>query len=261
MKTVYLNYVQDQPITAVSSMARAAMNRLPALLLWLVLSALRAPAQDCRNLGSICDAWGRTSTDTVTLAANGDGAPVAFKHTGAAGQPGGIFTNANGSLCNYAGFLQAVDIKKRDQAGPNGPYELTVDNDGDRLSDTEEITGAGWPDNPGTFTDPNDPDTDHDKMSDQQESVAGSNPNDPVSLLRITDMQRAGDSKVIFFSARGDGHKRYRIMADDGSYSYPSQALATNVYTGGAAPWYETTAAYTNAGASDSRSYAIEALR
>jgi hypothetical protein len=247
-------------MTAVSGVTETATHRLPALLLGLVLLSFRTSAQDHRNLGSVHDAWGRTSTDTVTLAANGDGAPVAFQHAGAAGQPGGIFTNANGALRNYAGFLQAVDIKKWNQAGPNGPYELTVDNDGDRLSDTTEVAGTGWPDNPGTFTDPNDPDTDHDAMSDHDESVAGSNPNDPDSLLEITDIRHAGDSRVVRFTARGDGVKQYRIVADDGSYGYPDRPLSTSTYSGGTAPWYGVTAVYTNAGAASMRSYAVEAL-
>ena len=184
------------------------------------LISLSSPAQDYRNLGAVHDGSGIVSTNTVDIGG------VPYRHAGAAGQPGGIFTQANGSLCNYAGFLQAVDIKKRNQAGPNGPHELTADNDGDRLSDTTEVAGTGWPDDPDLFTDPNDPDTDHDRMGDREESAAGSNPNDPDSLLEITGIRRAGDSQFVHFTARGDGVKPYRIVAADGSYQYPDRLLS-----------------------------------
>lgn len=211
-------------------------------------------AQAPRHLGTVHDGGGVVSTSRVDLGG------VPYRHVGAVAQPGGVSTQANGSLRHGAGFLQAVDIKKWNQAGPNGPHELTEDNDGDGLGDAAEVGGTGWPDNPGTFTDPNDPDTDHDTVNDREESAAGSNPNDPGSLFEITDLRRENDGTVVRFSARGDGRQRYRILADDGPYDNPSEALTTSVYTGGSAPWYETTAGYTNAGTASLRAYAVEAL-
>ncbi len=64
-----------------------------------------------------------------------------------------------------------------------------LDTDGDGLTDDEELTGH---DNvltapaPATLTDPLNPDTDEDGQSDGAETLAGTDPTDPASLLRVS---------------------------------------------------------------------------
>ena len=223
-----------------------------------VLLAGNALAQAYRNMSSVHDGSGRMSTNTVTLPANGDGTPVAFKHISAAGQPGGIQTNANGAMKNYAGFLQAVDIKKWNQTDIYGnPYELTPDNDVDGLTDIEEVEGSGF--SPGTPTGVNNPDTDGDGVPDGGEAAGGTNPTNENSYLQIVSIKRDGE-QVVHWTARGDGSVNYRLRYEDAkSDGPPVAAVDIGTASGGSAPWFETVAGYTNASATDMKIYAVEA--
>ncbi len=225
------------------------------LLLWaaiILLIASIAQAQ-YRNLSSVHDGSGVMSANTVTLG----GTP--YYHVSAAGQPGGIFTNAGGAWVNYAGFLQAVDIKRPnlDTDGDGIINEISTDNDGDRLTDLEEIEGNQF--SPASLTDVNNRDTDGDNVPDGDESIAGTNPTNEDSFLQIVSIRQNGQDKIVQWTARGG--KNYRVLADNASYDVPSNALGGATASGGSPPWYETMASYTNAMATSNRYYAIEAQK
>lgn len=224
------------------------------LCLAVVLSAQLALA-DFRNLASVQDGCGGMSTNTVVLAG------TAYTNVSAAGQPGGVCTSTNGGWINYAGFLQAVDIKRPglDSDGDGVIDELSLDNDSDSLTDVAEIGGTAF--NPWTITDVNRADSDGDGMRDGQEADAGSNPTNRNSMLAIVSIATVSSNNLITWHARADGVKKYVVMASDRpSYANPTRALATNTYSAGAAPWYEADVSYTDCGATSNRYYFIRAI-
>ena len=220
----------------------------------LVLScATFAFSQNYRQLSTVHDGSGIMSTNTVLIGG------VNYRHVSAAGQPGGIFTNANGTLNNYAGFLQAVDIKKWNQRDIYGnPYELTPDNDADGLTDLEEVQGSRF--SPGTPTEVNNPDSDGDGMSDGMEAASETDPTDPNVYLHILSISGVPAGKQITYLARND--KDYIIRSWDGSYSYPTNRLDNQAdASGGSGPWQVRTNTYEDASApTNGRYYAIEPM-
>lgn len=221
----------------------------------LVLSfATFAFSQNYRQLSTVHDGSGIVSTNTVLIGS------VNYRHVSAAGQPGGIFTNANGTLNNYAGFLQTVDIKRPDldTDGDSVIDEISTDNDGDRLTDTAEIEGSNF--KPVTATEVNIADTDDDGTADGAEAVAETDPTDKSISLQILDIRSAGENREVTYMARED--KTYHIRANDGSHQYPTTDLGSQQETsGGSGPWFVRTNVYTDVGATNQRSYAIEAQR
>ena len=230
------------------------MNRgiLPGLVTFtcgLLLTSFPATAQTAyRNLSSVHDGAGAMSSGGT------------YTNWGASGQPGGIFKSTNGTLNNYAGFLQAADIKhpELDTDGDGVIDEISLDNDGDGLQDVVEIEGSGF--NPNTATEVNVADSDGDEVSDGDEATAGTNPRDEDSLLEIVSLSTRGDERVVSWSARGDGTVSYLLMFEDAkSTGSPPSAIAVGTVAGGAAPWFETQATYTNTAPSATRIYAVEA--
>jgi hypothetical protein len=215
-------------------------------------------AQNYRNLSTVQDGSGTMSTNTVTLS---DG--KAYTNVSAAGQPGGVFISSNpaAGLTNYAGFLQAVDIKKPDLRDKYGnPYELTPDNDADGLADVTEVTGTNF--NPVTATAVNDADTDHDGVSDWAECVAGTNPTNSDAFLEIYTFSQTNLNKIIQWTARSG--KSYRILySESTSYQNPTNVLATTVVMdpSAPAPWYPAAGSYTNTGVYSNRYYVIEVVQ
>lgn len=225
---------------------------------WVVLMVVggalagTANAQTYRNLSSVHDSSGVMSTNTVRIGT------LDFTNVSACGQPGGVFISSNptAGLTNYAGFLQAVDIKRPNlDTDHDGVIdEISEDNDSDGLKDLAEVTGSGF--DPVTTSEVNNPDTDGDTMPDGAESVSGTNPRDNNSLLEITAASRTGEVNLVEWSARGG--KTYHIMAADGAnFARPDQPIGTTTVVGGVAPWFETSAAFTNADAADGRYIAI----
>lgn len=227
-------------------------NRVFTVAVFALSCATFAFSQDYRQLSTVHDGSGVMSTNTVQFGG------VNYRHVSAAGQPGGIFTNANGTLNNYAGFLQAVDIKQWNRTDIYGnPYELTQDNDVDGLTDVEEVQGSGF--SPGTPTEVNIADTDGDGTLDGGESIAETDPRDENISLQILDVRNVGGNREITYMARGN--KLYHIRGNDGSYQYPTTDLGTDQEAGGVGTWLVRTNVYTDTAVMNARSYAIEAQR
>ena len=211
-------------------------------------------SQDYRQLSTVHDGSGVMSTNTVLLGG------VNYRHVSAAGQPGGIFTSTNGALINNAGFLQAVDIKRPnlDTDGDGVIDEISTDNDGDLLTDTAEVQGSSF--SPATATDVNIADTDDDGTPDSGEAIAETDPTDESINLQILDIRDVGGNREVTYMARED--KEYHIRATDGSYQRPETDLGAQEETaGGSGTWLVRTNVYTDVGATNQRSYAIEAQR
>ncbi|MBP7829545.1 MAG: hypothetical protein KA248_06470 [Kiritimatiellae bacterium] len=228
------------------------MARFPVGLLALVLAGTASFAQEYRHLSTVQDGNGSMSTNTVTLGG------VAYTNVSAGAQPGGIQISTNGDWKNYAGFLQAVDIKRpgQDTDGDGVIDELSLDNDGDTLTDLEEIEGSSF--NPATATEVNDADTDGDDVPDGHEALAETDPTDDEANLRILKITQAGGQKEVTYTARSG--KNYNIRGWDGSYAYPTNVVDTDQEFGGAGAWEVRTNVYTDAVATNARHYAIEPL-
>ncbi|MBP7831134.1 MAG: hypothetical protein KA248_14595 [Kiritimatiellae bacterium] len=222
------------------------------LALGVLAAAQTATGQEYRQLASVHDAAGGMSDNTVTLGS------AAFRHVGAAGQPGGIGTGTNGPAANHSGFLQAADLKRPnlDTDGDGVPDELDEDNDGDRLADRAEVEGSAF--DPATATIVNNPDSDGDHVGDGDEAAAGTNPGDDSTFLQIVDIRETEAGTVIAWTAR-DG-KQYRVLSAKGSHAYPTREEAVATAHGGQPPWFETIAVFTNTAASTLKTFAIQAL-
>lgn len=222
------------------------------LTLGVLVAARTALGQEYRQLASVHDAAGGISDNKVTLGS------AAYRHAGAAGQPGGIVTGLGGAWTNHAGFLQAADLKRPglDTDGDGVPDELDTDNDGDKLEDQAEVEGSSF--QPATATIVNNPDSDGDHVNDGEEAAAGTDPTDDTSLLQIVEIRETEAGTVIAWTAR-DG-RQYRVLSAEGSHAYPRREENTITAHGGQPPWFETIAACTNASASTLKTFAVQAL-
>lgn len=213
----------------------------------LIASGLLTPlcAQEYRNLSSVHDGSG-------TMAAGGT-----FTNWSAAGQPGGIAVSSNGDLVNYAGFLQAVDIKHptQDTDGDGVIDEISQDNDGDGLFDAQEVEGDTF--DPVTPTEVNIADTDGDGISDGREREAETDPTDETMNLRILSVTKVGDTREITYFAKAD--KTYIIRGAQDSFREPDANLGSDVEPNGAGPWLVRTNLYVDAlGGTDAYFYAVQ---
>lgn len=142
----------------------------------------------------------------------------------------------------YGGFIGGAMLQPGTLSGNGIPVEVDPDNDGDQLTDSDEVTGAAF----GGFatTDPNNPDTDGDGMSDRDESLVMFDPNDPGHVLRITainlNMPGTGAHELKWI---GKGNNtRHEVFSSTDLTAEP----CTNVFgeasvSGGTAPWYKST--------------------
>ncbi len=221
------------------------------LLIALSLSATAALAQTYRNMSSVHDGSGTMSTNTVNLSG------IEYTNVSAAGQPGGINISSNGTLVNYAGFLQAVDIKRPDlDTDHDGVIdEISADNDSDTLADLTEVQGNTFDPNTPTYV--NVADSDDDGLTDGAEAAAGTDPLDENANLRILSVSSAGGGKQITYLARSQ--KNYIIRGDDDGYSYPTNYVGTGAETNGVGAWQVRTNTFVDSSSpTNSRFFAVQ---
>lgn len=130
-----------------------------------------------------------------------------YSNISAVAQPGGIAVSSSGDLVNYAGFLNTFSLQPGlDTDGDGLENEADADNDADQLSDIAEIEGSEF--DPVTASNPNLADTDDDGIPDGGEAVAGTNPDDPDSLLHITAINNnAGNKEITYIAREGKSYK------------------------------------------------------
>lgn len=218
-----------------------------------------AYAQTYHHISAVADGAGGMSTNTVNISG------VDYTNLSAVAQSGGVTISTNGAWTNYAGFLQASDIKRSglDTDGDGVPDEIESDNDADGLADADEITGMGF--DPPTATGINVADTDGDGASDGAEALAGTNPTNATAFLRITSI-RVTNSADIAVAWVARSNKSYNVWADtnlaDGFTL--SGTAGTNVLAVGpaSAPWYVMTnvSVSTNALATNINFYRVQVL-
>jgi len=95
------------------------------------------------------------------------------------------------------------------------------------------VTGVGGvdPDSDGDgLLDSVDPDDDNDGMSDADEAVAGTNPTNPLSVLRIVNSAFRAPSSEFVISWPSVSSKRYRVQAATNLLSGFTLNLRTNIF-------------------------------
>lgn len=188
-----------------------------------------------------------------------------YVNISASGQPGGISIAMAGTLplnagtvFNQAGFLNTFFLRPN-LIGVHGlPVEADPDNDGDGLGDIAEIEGSSF--TPPVPTDSNNPDSDGDNFPDGAEAIAGTNPNDDTSLLRITSITVNNGQRFVAWSAHGNHERTYRVLTS----SDPGQPFSTAIFdgtvAGGTAPWYAVTNVIADASATNKLFYRVAVM-
>ena len=186
-----------------------------------------------------------------------------YTNISASGQPGGISETMAGTLpldagtiVNQAGFLNTFCLRPNLLSVHGLPVETDPDNDGDALSDLAELTGSAY--NPATCTDPNNPDSDADGSPDGAEALAGTNPNDVNSALRITSLTVTNGQRYVAWLARGNHARAYCVLASPDVGQPFSFVIFSNTVAGGVAPWYAVTNAIADAAATSNLFYRVE---
>ncbi len=183
-----------------------------------------------------------------TASSSPSGLPLSFNWTQLTGPPVTL-VNSNSAIASFAATsnvgantdltfqLTVNDTRFDSNAVTTVTLYAMVDSDGDGLSDQEELTGqnnALTPPNPnGVITDPNRSDTDGDGSSDGDEALAGTDPNDPASSLRVTRTTMDGGGFLIQWDAvAGKTYRvQYRNDTSSGWSNLPDDILATTTTT------------------------------
>jgi len=140
--------------------------------------------------------------------------------------PVGLTTNTQ--YVNWSGFLQSFVMFPDLDADNDGLVdENDLDDDNDKLADRDEITGRLFV--PATPTDSLIRDSDNDGHDDLFELLAGTNPRDPLSALRISTISPQEEAAVIKWLGR-EGY-RYRLLAGASVGALASNAVSIGEFT------------------------------
>ena len=217
-----------------------SMKTLLAISL-LFAGSLAASAQ-YTNTSSVLDGSG-------TVSSNGSLANIS-----ASGQPGGISQSSASGYVNQAGFLNTFFLKPGLLSVHGIPVEIDPDNDGDNLTDVQEITGSAF--NPATPTDPNNPSTSGGGMTDGQKAIAGVNPTDG-SVFRITTIGNGAGQTLVTWVAHGNNERTYVVKATTNAMQDYASVIYSNTIAGGTFPWYVTTNTISDVLPPGSRFYSV----
>jgi len=194
-------------------------------------------------------AGGATETARVLDAAGGVSTNAQLGNTSAVGQGLPVGMNRNLAVVNYSGFLNAYGARPDlDHDGDGVADENDLDDDNDGLEDRTELAGTAF--DPNTPTEVFTADSDADGAGDGKEAGAGTNPFDPGSLLKITDVEIKGSEVVVTWISRG-GYL-YEILSGASIEALGAPVVLDTVTAeGGVAPWFETVSRSTNSAAGE----------
>ncbi|HEY2951718.1 MAG TPA: PA14 domain-containing protein, partial [Verrucomicrobiae bacterium] len=156
--------------------------------------------------------------DTVTLNAAVSGtAPMGYRwrKNGQTYVPFGVatatLTMTNVQLTNAGTYtVVATNVTQIAVLSATAVLTVLVDTDGDRMSDVWEIANGF---NTNSVADAN-IDTDGDGMTNLQEYIAGTNPRDPSSYLKVDRISMTGNA-TLFFAALSN--RTYTVQLRDGA--------------------------------------------
>ncbi|MFH0878180.1 MAG: hypothetical protein V2A34_00565 [Lentisphaerota bacterium] len=185
-----------------------------------------------------------TNTTGSTSAGGGWSGSTAYSSYGLLGE-GTIATPLSGpQWISFSGFANAFVMHPDSDLNGNGiPDENDPDNEGDGLSDEQELAGALF--DPPTSTDPNLADSDLDGMSDAQEASAGTDPRDASRYFALLPLSRTGQGMVVPWQARAG--RTYEVLFGASVTGLPGATVADVTPGGGEGPWQETIGVFTGA--------------
>lgn len=220
-----------------------SQNRLACLLL-LLSSVIDATAEPTAYTFDTAGGWSACSS---------------YLNLGSLTQSGPCGTNASVAVNNHSGFLNAfVMHPNRDLDGDGICDENDPDDDGDGLSDAEELSGINF--NPTTSTDPANADTDQDGLDDAQEARAGTNPVDFDSALRIMDVVGLGAQDVITWQGRDGAAYELLLATNVAGLNLSPSIMGPYTARGGIPPWFGTLVNATNTTGPKTRFYRIRSI-
>ena len=171
---------------------------------------------------------------------------AALRVVSAVAQPGPVGGGTNAFRVNHSGFLNAFILAPEQDTDSDGVAdENDPDDDNDGLTDLTELRGDAFA--PVTPTDPLVADTDGDGLNDFQEFLAGTNPRDAASCLRILALEPETELLRITWQSRR-GHL-YALLAAASMAEIGNNAatVMTVTATSGTGPWEEGVTSGTDA--------------
>jgi len=163
---------------------------------------------------------------------------------GVVGQPmvtGLLLSDSNTA---FTGFMDSfVMFPTRDADDDGIPDESTKDNDGDSINDLTELEGSAF--SPNTPTSTQRKDTDWDGMDDEIELIAGTDPTDPTSYLKVNEINITNQQFIISWIGRANIDYQI-VLYTNIIFSNDYFVSSTISSTDGTGDWQTTWLSWTN---------------
>jgi len=163
---------------------------------------------------------------------------------GVVGQPTGSGMLLGDNNTAFTEFMDSfVMFPDRDADEDGIPDESTKDNDGDSINDLTEIEGTSF--SPTTPTSTQRKDTDWDGVNDDIELIAGTDPSDPTSYLKVNEINITNQEFIISWKGRANIDYQivlYTNIVFSNDYFVSSTVSSTN----GTGDWQTTWLSWTN---------------
>ncbi len=178
--------------------------------------------------GLVCQGLALTPTHHLVNNMGGHMSAASYStySAGAQGHPVGVIADTEDiwskTIYNFTGFIQPDDIDLLEDTDGDGIADVVdPDMDGDGLSNIDELFGSWFG---GVATDPKRGDTSGNGTSDYEHWMTGTNPTDPESQLRITEViyNSPTDVRIRFRSVGGRQYELSRSTTLEGLLDAPS---------------------------------------